>query len=79
MRVGFACAGYCSGGSWHGVGGFVEIESTSKWLKYSFMATIVLGLASAVYLVVNAIPYFLIKTKGYNSLLKTKRPEAQYV
>ena len=26
LRVGFACAGECNGGNWHGKGGFVEVD-----------------------------------------------------
>jgi Eukaryotic aspartyl protease len=26
LRIGFACAGDCAGGSWHGKGGILELE-----------------------------------------------------
>jgi hypothetical protein len=26
LRVGFACAGDCAGGTWHGKGGILELE-----------------------------------------------------
>jgi len=31
MRVGFACTGTCSGGSWHGQGGFIEVDGPPYW------------------------------------------------
>jgi len=34
LRVGFACAGNgCSGGTWHGQGGFMEIEEQTSWRR----------------------------------------------
>ncbi|CAN0424298.1 unnamed protein product, partial [Scytosiphon promiscuus] len=34
LRVGFACTGNgCSGGTWHGQGGFMEIEEAVSWRR----------------------------------------------
>lgn len=34
LRVGFACTGKgCSGGTWHGTGGFMEIEEQASWRR----------------------------------------------
>jgi hypothetical protein len=77
MRVGFACAGQCSGGSWHGVGGFVEVETTSRWLKVAFLSTVVLGITSVVYLIFSLAPYFFGTAQGYKAL--SKAPPAQSV
>lgn len=34
LRVGFACTGNgCSGGTWHGQGGFIEIEEQASWQR----------------------------------------------
>ena len=33
LRVGFACAGDCNGGTWHGKGGYVEVDDVSTWAQ----------------------------------------------
>ncbi|KAH8067964.1 aspartic-type endopeptidase [Aureococcus anophagefferens] len=33
LRVGFACAGDCNGGTWHGKGGYVEVDEVSTWAQ----------------------------------------------
>ena len=68
-RVGFACDGTCSGGTWHGVGGYVEVEEkASTWLKYALLGTVVLGVSSIVYLTFNVFPYLYRKASGYRSM-----------
>lgn len=39
-RVGFACDGTCNGGSWHGKGGYVDVDAVNAW------AQILLGFSS---------------------------------
>eukprot|EP00903_Cladosiphon_okamuranus_P014763 g13680.t1 len=52
LRVGFACTGKgCSGGSWHGTGGFMEIEEPTSWRSYASTISIVACLLSAGYIV----------------------------
>ena len=70
MRIGFACDGTCSGGSWHGVGGYVEVDeaTASTWLKYAFLGTVVLVISAVVYLSFNVFPYLYRKAYGYHSM-----------
>eukprot|EP00752_Nemacystus_decipiens_P012260 g10867.t1 len=52
LRVGFACTGNgCSGGTWHGTGGFMEIEEQATWRSYASTISIVVCLLSAGYIV----------------------------
>ncbi|CAM9807137.1 unnamed protein product, partial [Ectocarpus fasciculatus] len=52
LRVGFACTGNgCSGGTWHGQGGFMEIEDQASWRSYASTLSIVVCLLSAGYIV----------------------------
>jgi hypothetical protein len=61
MRVGFACDGTCSGGDWHGKGGFLELEQSQEWLKFTFLALLVLSLSTIVYLVSSFAPSFNLR------------------
>ena len=68
-RVGFACDGTCSGGTWHGVGGYLDVEEkASTWLKYALLGTVVLGISAIVYLTFNVFPYLYRKAYGYRSM-----------
>ncbi|CAB1120014.1 unnamed protein product [Ectocarpus sp. CCAP 1310/34] len=52
LRVGFACTGNgCSGGTWHGQGGFMEIEDQASWRSYASTLSIVVCLLSAGYII----------------------------
>lgn len=47
LRVGFACDGNgCSGGTWHGQGGFMEIEENTSWRRLVWCNTIPLMLCA---------------------------------
>mmetsp|Transcript_48670 Transcript_48670/g.71116 ORF Transcript_48670/g.71116 Transcript_48670/m.71116 type:complete len:556 (+) Transcript_48670:50-1717(+) len=66
MRVGFACDGTCTGGDWHGKGGFLELEEAQEWLKFTFLGLLVLSLSTIVYLVSSFAPSIYMKNKGYS-------------
>jgi len=68
MRVGFACDGTCSGGDWHGKGGFLELEQSQEWLKFTFLAMLVLSLSTIVYLASSFAPSLQLSTKGYEEI-----------
>lgn len=74
MRVGFACVGQCSGGTWHGVGGFVEVETSSLWLKVAFLGTVVLAITTLAYVVFNLLPYAVKRVKGYKAVVTRQEP-----
>ena len=40
LRVGFACDGVCAGGSWHGEGGFVIMNDSETWQRFTLLAAI---------------------------------------
>jgi len=45
LRVGFACDGACSGGDWHGKGGFLELDPrTSEWKAFTVMSGMIVTL-----------------------------------
>ncbi|CAM9217862.1 unnamed protein product [Chrysoparadoxa australica] len=55
LRVGFACPGDCTGGEWHGKGGFVELEGQRQWREFLMVACAMTALTCMMYLVGTAI------------------------
>jgi hypothetical protein len=56
MRVGFACDGTCSGGSWHGTGGYyVLTDDIPAWKKAMFIYAIFILMLSGVMSTINAV------------------------
>ena len=47
MRIGFACDGECTGGDWHGSGGFVEIDDSSS-IQHLIMLFSMVGIISMI-------------------------------
>jgi len=54
MRVGFACDGTCSGGDWHGKGGFLELEQSAQWGNFIFVAFVAMAMSSTVFLFISS-------------------------
>uniref|UniRef100_A0A7S3JN10 Peptidase A1 domain-containing protein n=1 Tax=Aureoumbra lagunensis TaxID=44058 RepID=A0A7S3JN10_9STRA len=50
LRVGFACQGQCNGGSWHGRGGYVDVDDVSTWaqLLLAFAALSIISILAYV-------------------------------
>jgi hypothetical protein len=56
LRVGFACDGECSGGDWHGSGGYyVLTEDIPAWKKALFIYSIFILLLAALLSVIKAV------------------------
>jgi len=53
LRIGFACEGLCSGGDWHGVGGFLELEPSKTIQNFSFVAFFALAVSSILFFVIH--------------------------
>jgi hypothetical protein len=68
MRVGFACVGQCSGGSWHGVGGFVDTDTSNPWVKVISVGTVVLAISSMAYVLFTLLPHLFRRAKGYRGV-----------
>jgi len=68
MRVGFACDGKCTGGSWHGSGGFLEVTRPSTWMEMAFLTSMVLSLVCIVYLVFHLMPWANGRYQGYRRI-----------
>jgi len=65
LRVGFACAGECNGGNWHGKGGFVEVDEVSTWAQLLLLFAIASMVCIAVYIVGTYVGRFYARCKGY--------------
>jgi len=76
MRVGFACDGTCTGGDWHGKGGFLELEESQEWLKFTFLGLLVLSLSTIVYLVSSFAPSIYLRTQRYQQLPRHSSQES---
>ena len=68
LRVGFACAGECNGGNWHGKGGFVEVDEVSTWAQLLLLFAIASMICIAVYIVGTYVGRFWARCKGYSPL-----------
>lgn len=56
LRVGFACDGTCSGGGWHGTGGyFVLTNDVPMWKRAAFIYSIFVLLLAALLSAINAV------------------------
>eukprot|EP01036_Dinobryon_divergens_P024648 gene24648-33120_t len=68
-RVGFACNETCSGGSWHGQGGYlIEMETIPLWKKGIFLYS---AIVSAIALVLFAIEgYYYFSKYSFSDLRK---------
>lgn len=56
LRIGFACDGVCSGGDWHGSGGyFVLVDDIPAWRKALFIYAIFVLLLAALMSTINAV------------------------
>jgi len=70
MRVGFACDGTCSGGDWHGTGGYyVLTDDIPAWKKAMFIYSIFILLLAALMSTINAV-------RSYYALEELKRGQA---
>ncbi|CAM9456317.1 unnamed protein product [Ascophyllum nodosum] len=72
LRVGFACTGNgCSGGTWHGQGGFIEIDGQSTWRgSFSEFALLAFVIAAGYLLLSYIQPAFwtIFPRRGYSPL-----------
>ena len=66
--AGFACAGECNGGNWHGKGGFVEVDEVSTWAQLLLLFAIASMICIAVYIVGTYVGRFWARCKGYSPL-----------
>jgi hypothetical protein len=66
MRVGFACDGSCSGGDWHGTGGYyVLTDDIPAWKKAMFIYSIFVLLLAALMSAINTVrSYYSIHRPG---------------
>ena len=79
MRVGFACDGSCSGGDWHGTGGYyVLTDDIPAWKKAMFIYSIFVLLLAALMSAINTVrSYYSIHRTGMvqgEDAAREKRP-----
>merc|ERR1711939_529513 len=56
MRVGFACDGACSGGDWHGVGGYTEFMGDNPWQDLMMLVATTTLILTGVYVAAVYVP-----------------------
>lgn len=61
MRVGFACPSSCQGGSWHGKGGFVEVDGAPLWEQIIVLLLAFVSVSTLLYSGPHCLAQFVMK------------------
>lgn len=67
LRVGFACDGTCNGGTWHGKGGYIDVDAVSTWARLLLVFAALSSVAILVYFAVLYVAYLTASCRSTTS------------